>query len=56
MEIVDLVAGMTDDLAVRFAGLVHDIGKGATPPEMLPHHYGHEKIGGEILIEVGMNG
>lgn len=51
MEIVDLVAGMTDDLAVRFAGLVHDIGKGATPPEMLPHHYGHEKIGGEILLK-----
>lgn len=51
MEIVDLVAGMTDDLAVRFAGLVHDIGKGATPPEMLPHHYGHEKIGSDIMLE-----
>lgn len=51
MEIVDLVAGMTDDLAVRFAGLVHDIGKGATPKEMLPHHYGHERIGGDILLK-----
>ena len=50
MEIVDLVATLTDDLAVRFAGLVHDIGKGATPPEMLPHHYGHERIGGDILL------
>lgn len=50
MEIVDLVASLTDDLAVRFAGLVHDIGKGATPLEMLPHHYGHERIGGDILL------
>lgn len=51
MEIVDIVASLTDDLAVRFAGLVHDIGKGATPPEMLPHHYGHERIGGDILLK-----
>lgn len=43
MEIVDLVADMTDDVAVRFAALVHDLGKGVTPKEMLPHHYGHEK-------------
>ncbi len=51
MQIVDLVASMTDDVAVRFAGLVHDIGKGATPMEMLPHHYGHERIGGDILLK-----
>lgn len=51
MEIVDLIAGMTSDLAVRFAGLVHDIGKGATPLEMLPHHYGHERIGENILLK-----
>lgn len=51
MMIVDIVASLTDDEAVRFAGLVHDIGKGATPPEMLPHHYGHERIGGDILLK-----
>ena len=49
MEIVDLVASMTDDLSVRFAGLVHDLGKGRTPVEMLPHHYGHEDVGQIVL-------
>jgi tRNA nucleotidyltransferase (CCA-adding enzyme) len=30
---------------VRFAALVHDLGKGLTPKELWPHHYGHEKNG-----------
>ncbi|MGR9087217.1 MAG: HD domain-containing protein, partial [Gammaproteobacteria bacterium] len=30
---------------VRFAALVHDLGKGLTPRELWPHHYGHEKNG-----------
>lgn len=47
--ILDKVAETTENLAARFAGLVHDIGKGETPEEMLPHHYGHEKRGLEIL-------
>lgn len=50
MEIVDIVASLTDDVAVRFAGLVHDLGKGVTPEEMLPHHYGHEQKGLEVLL------
>lgn len=50
MEIVDLVSSMTEDLAVRFAGLVHDLGKGVTPIEVLPHHYGHEDKGGDVLL------
>ena len=37
---------------IRFAALVHDIGKGTTPPEMLPHHYHHEKRGLEVLKEM----
>lgn len=35
---------------VRFAVLVHDLGKGITPPAIWPHHYGHEKTGLPILI------
>ena len=34
---------------VRFAALVHDLGKGITPKEIWPHHYGHEKNGLQIL-------
>lgn len=51
MQIVDLVADMTNDIAVRFAGLVHDIGKGVTPIEVLPHHYGHERVGLDVLMQ-----
>lgn len=50
MEIVDIVASLTDDVAVRFAGLVHDLGKGVTPEDMLPHHYGHEQKGLDVLL------
>jgi tRNA nucleotidyltransferase (CCA-adding enzyme) len=27
---------------VRFAALTHDLGKGVTPPDILPSHHGHE--------------
>lgn len=30
---------------VRFAALVHDLGKALTPFDLWPHHYGHEKTG-----------
>lgn len=49
MQIVDAVARATPTPAARFAALVHDIGKGTTPKEMLPHHYGHEVRGVEVL-------
>ncbi|MBQ3972319.1 MAG: HD domain-containing protein [Selenomonadaceae bacterium] len=47
--VLDKVARETESLVGRFSGLVHDIGKGVTPEEMLPHHYGHEKKGKEVL-------
>ena len=46
---LDNVAKITDDARIRFATLVHDLGKGRTPKEMLPHHYGHEARGIEPL-------
>ena len=49
MLIVDKVAASPTSLAARFAGLTHDLGKGTTAKEMLPHHYGHEKRGLDVL-------
>ncbi len=51
LKILDDVAKINPKPIVRFAALVHDIGKGKTPEEMLPHHYLHEKRGLEVLKE-----
>lgn len=49
LQILDEVARVNKKPVVRFAALVHDIGKGITPTEMLPHHYFHEKRGLKVL-------
>lgn len=40
------------DLPVRFAVLVHDLGKGVTPDHVLPSHRGHEAAGLPLVKEV----
>lgn len=42
MLALDASAKITDDVKIRFATLVHDLGKGVTPKEMYPHHYEHD--------------
>ena len=42
MLVVDWAAQQGASLAVRFAALTHDLGKGVTPPERWPKHHGHE--------------
>ena len=42
MLVVDMAARQDASLPVRFAALVHDLGKGATPPSEWPRHFGHE--------------
>ena len=37
---------------VRFAALVHDLGKGLSPEEQWPHHYKHEKKGLPVLEQL----
>ena len=42
MMAIDHAAQVGAPLAVRWAVLGHDLGKGTTPPELLPRHLGHE--------------
>lgn len=37
------------DVVTRFAVLVHDLGKGTTPPEEWPRHIGHEQRGADLV-------
>src|SRR5690606_26946118 len=47
--VLDQVAHMTDSLPARFAALVHDLGKGTTPADVLPSHHGHEQRGVKLV-------
>lgn len=49
MMALDKASSLTSRTEVRFAVLAHDLGKGSTPDELLPRHFGHEKRGLETL-------
>ncbi len=49
MKIVDEVSSVNGDITTRFCALAHDLGKGVTPDEILPHHYRHDRRGVEVL-------
>lgn len=53
MLVVDKAAEQTDNLEIRFASLVHDLGKGITPKKEYPHHYGHEIKGVKLVVQFG---
>ena len=40
---------LSDNSAIRFAVLVHDLGKGITPDNVLPSHTGHEERGVSLV-------
>jgi tRNA nucleotidyltransferase (CCA-adding enzyme) len=42
MMVIDYAAQRDYSLPIRFAALMHDLGKGTTPPSEWPRHYGHE--------------
>ena len=52
MMVVDMAARIGGTLPVRFAALMHDLGKGATPPSEWPRHYGHEARSVELAEAV----
>ncbi len=49
MMVLDMAARLQAPLAVRFACLTHDLGKGTTPADMLPRHIGHEQRSAKLL-------
>jgi tRNA nucleotidyltransferase (CCA-adding enzyme) len=49
MLVIDAAAARGYSLETRFAALVHDLGKGLTPPAEWPAHVGHERRGVELV-------
>ncbi|WP_339722850.1 multifunctional CCA addition/repair protein [uncultured Paraglaciecola sp.] len=49
MMVLQQAVALSDKLSVRFAALVHDLGKGVTPQEKWPSHRGHEKLGLDLV-------
>lgn len=49
MMVLDMAARLQAPLAVRFACLCHDLGKGNTPADVLPRHIGHEERSARLL-------
>ncbi len=43
---------LSSEPEVRFAVLVHDLGKGTTPKEILPRHHGHERRGVALILKM----
>ena len=53
MMVLDMAARLQAPLAVRFACLTHDLGKGTTPVDVLPRHIGHEQRSARLLKGLG---
>ena len=49
LMVLDQAAALTEDVGTRFAALVHDLGKGQTPPSEWPSHHGHEERSAALI-------
>jgi tRNA nucleotidyltransferase (CCA-adding enzyme) len=52
MMALDYAAMKQFSLSVRYAVLMHDLGKGTTPKAMLPRHIGHDARGATLVTAV----
>ncbi|HLL18388.1 MAG TPA: HD domain-containing protein, partial [Rubrivivax sp.] len=52
MMVLDVAARLQAPLAVRFACLGHDLGKGTSDPRFLPRHHGHEQRSAALVRQV----
>lgn len=53
MMCIDYAAKLHFNLAVRLATLLHDLGKGTTPPEEWPRHIAHDIRGAAMIKAIG---
>ncbi|MGB5622378.1 MAG: multifunctional CCA addition/repair protein [Gammaproteobacteria bacterium] len=52
LMVLEQAAGLSSDREIRFAALVHDLGKATTPARLLPAHHGHGERGARIIGEM----
>jgi tRNA nucleotidyltransferase (CCA-adding enzyme) len=53
MAVIDIAARLHAPLPVRYACLLHDLGKGSTPEADWPRHLGHEQRSAKLARGVG---
>ncbi len=49
LQVLDVACELSNETTVRFAALVHDLGKGVTPRDQWPSHLRHEQLGVEVI-------
>jgi tRNA nucleotidyltransferase (CCA-adding enzyme) len=52
LSVLQQAALLSPKMSVRWAALIHDLGKAVTPPELWPHHYDHEMKGLAIIKQL----
>ncbi len=52
LMVLEQAARLSGEPQVRFAALLHDLGKGTTPESEWPRHIGHEARGADIVLDV----
>ncbi len=52
LMVLEQASKLTTDVSIRWASLLHDLGKGLTKTDILPSHHGHEQSGEKLVIEL----
>lgn len=52
LMVLEQAARLSEESTVRFAALLHDVGKGTTPPAEWPSHHGHEERGVALVKQL----
>ncbi len=52
LMVLEQAARLSEDTRVRFAALLHDLGKGTTPSEEWPRHIAHERRGEALVVQL----